>query len=92
MGTTVKSQIGALSILGERRACPPPLALSPQLPVPGPGGFGQLTRPPGEIHTDRYTQPQRITNGDRHKQVGTERPTETRHRKIDKKETGEGEG
>lgn len=49
-----KSQTGALSILGERRAHPPALALAPQLPVPGPGGFGQLTQPPGETHTDTH--------------------------------------
>lgn len=42
--------------IGERRASLPPGTV--QLPVPGPGGFGQLTRPPGETHTDRDTQPQ----------------------------------
>ena len=41
---------------GARRAPPPTWGCPKLLPVPGPGGFGQLTQPPGEIHTDRYTQ------------------------------------
>lgn len=82
-----EGQIGSLSILGERRA-PPTLVLSPQLPVPGPGGFGQLTRPPGETHTDRYTQQrERQTQRGRHqiqqqqKTPNTERVTKKQDRR-----------
>lgn len=82
-----RARLGPSQYWGEKSTSSHPGTV--QLPVPCPGGFGQPTRPPGETHTDRDTQPQRVTNRERHKEVGTERPTETKHRKVDKNKTGE---
>lgn len=37
----------------------PPWDCPKLLPVPGPGGFGQLTQPPGERHTQINTETHR---------------------------------
>lgn len=73
-----KSHVGALSGLAERREpLFPPWDHSRLLPVPGPGGFGQLTQPPGETHTDRHTQKHTTTESHRWR----DRQRETKDRK-----------